>query len=91
MAVGSYPLGSSWVGALDMAGNVWEWVADYYENDYYSASPRENPQGPADGFSKVVRGGSWNTVDKLLRSANRLKYVPTISFSFVGFRCAWSP
>jgi formylglycine-generating enzyme required for sulfatase activity/tRNA A-37 threonylcarbamoyl transferase component Bud32 len=62
--VGSFPEGASWVGALDMAGNVWEWVADWYDAEYYARSPRENPTGPEDGDYRVQRGGSWgNSVD----------------------------
>jgi len=58
-AVGSCPAGASWCGAQDLAGNVWEWVADWYESDYYSVSPYSNPPGPASGTSKVLRGGGW--------------------------------
>jgi formylglycine-generating enzyme required for sulfatase activity len=59
--VGAYPQGASPYGALDMAGNVWEWVADWYGEDYYRESPGENPLGPASGTNRVVRGGSWAT------------------------------
>jgi formylglycine-generating enzyme required for sulfatase activity len=58
--VGSYPKGASPYGALDMAGNVWEWVADWYDAAYYAGSPRSNPTGPADGEYRVLRGGCWN-------------------------------
>jgi formylglycine-generating enzyme required for sulfatase activity len=57
--VGSYPLGASPYGALDMAGNVWEWVNDWYDSGYYSVSPYSNPQGPDSGIYRVLRGGSW--------------------------------
>ncbi len=58
--VGSYPSGASPYGALDMAGNVWEWVADWYDSGYYGNAPSENPQGPSSGGYRVLRGGSMN-------------------------------
>jgi formylglycine-generating enzyme required for sulfatase activity len=60
--VGSYPLGASPYGALDMAGNVWEWVNDWYSSSYYSVSPYANPPGPETGSFRVVRGGSWSII-----------------------------
>jgi formylglycine-generating enzyme required for sulfatase activity len=57
--VGSYPAGASLYGVLDMAGNVWEWVADWYDPGYYSQSPTRNPPGPDSGELRVLRGGSW--------------------------------
>ena len=59
-AVGSYPAGASPYGALDMAGNVWEWVNDWYDGSYYSSSPGSNPPGPATGSYRVLRGGDWS-------------------------------
>ena len=53
--VGSYPLGKSIYGAFDMVGNVWEWVADWYNKDYYAQSPELNPRGPENGEYRVVR------------------------------------
>lgn len=57
--VGSYPAGASPYGALDMVGNVWEWVSDYYQADYYQKSVLENPTGPEKGVYRMVRGGAW--------------------------------
>jgi len=85
--VGSYPAGSSPYGVLDMAGNVWEWVSDWYDQDFYSQSPRRNPAGPPSGSSRVLRGGSWEDDTDLLRSANRNFNDPLISTETWGFRC----
>ena len=88
--VGSYPEGASPYGALDMAGNVWEWVNDWYQEDYYSQSPGSNPQGPATGESRVLRGGSWYRDDYLVRSARRDYVFPGLWIGDVGFRCVRS-
>jgi formylglycine-generating enzyme required for sulfatase activity len=90
-AVGSYPLGISPYGALDMAGNVFEWVADRYDTGYYSVSPYNNPSGPNFGQSRSVRGGSWTTTDDFLRMANRSSEVSEYWDLTLGFRCALSP
>lgn len=87
VAVGSYPNGTSWVGALDMAGNVWEWTNDWYDNDYYEISPTENPAGPSNGTGKVLRGGGWNNTASFVRAANHNAYPPTVSGNSFGFRC----
>ncbi|MFZ5820350.1 MAG: formylglycine-generating enzyme family protein, partial [Chloroflexota bacterium] len=86
--VGSYTSGKSRYGALDMAGNVWEWVADWYSDTYYSNSPSTNPMGPASGKLKVLRGGSWSVSVNVVRSSNRYNFDPTTSSSDMGFRCA---
>jgi formylglycine-generating enzyme required for sulfatase activity len=71
--VGSYPAGISPFGALDMAGNVWEWVADYYQGNYYANSPAENPAGPNGSISllHVIRGGGYQDDPISLRVSNR--------------------
>jgi len=86
--VGSYPAGASYFGALDMAGNVWEWVGDWYEGDYYSDLPVSNPTGPSSGTEKVQRGGAWFLEEDLLRTAFRGRHAPFETDSYVGFRCA---
>ena len=91
-AVGSYPVGASPYGALDMAGNVWEWVNDWYDGSYYSSSPDSNPQGPAAGTYRVLRGGGWTATGGSLRAASRYYYrSPTYQISGIGFRCAAAP
>ena len=84
--VGSFPGGESWVGALDMAGNVWEWVADWYAEDFYSRSPDANPTGPTSGDVRVVRGGSWFSNHRYARCAFRGWSNPGGRHNFIGFR-----
>ena len=91
-AVGSYPAGASPYGALDMAGNVWEWVNDWYSAIYYRVSPSSNPPGPATGTIRVLRGGSWANCDATsLRTARRGSYTPADGLRNIGFRCAATP
>jgi len=88
--VGSYPAGASPYGALDMAGNVWEWVNDWHSSSYYSVSPYSNPTGPATGSIKVIRGGSMGENWHHLRSASRNPPPPEAYNDNIGFRCAAS-
>jgi formylglycine-generating enzyme required for sulfatase activity len=86
--VSGYEAGMSPYGLYNMAGNASEWVADWYDERYYAASPKSNPQGPARGQQKVLRGGSVGDSASLLKAASRESYFPTDTGPYVGIRCA---
>lgn len=88
--VGSYPDGASFYGVLDMSGNVWEWVADWYDKAYYQTSPSSNPLGPESGELRVLRGGSWFNLDHDVSSSQRYMNGPRFNLSRIGFRCSQS-
>ncbi|MDT3776173.1 formylglycine-generating enzyme family protein [Nitrospira sp. MA-1] len=86
--VGIYEKGKSPYGIYDVAGNVWEWVADWYEADYYSKSPARNPPGPETGTYKVLRSSGWQGETPQVRIFTRIKSLPTDRNNSTGFRCA---
>ena len=88
--VGGYPTGASPYGALDMSGNVYEWGNDWYDLDYYSVSPYENPQGPPSGEYRVMRGGSFYNMWYSVRASSRAAMAPDDTYVLTGFRCAVS-
>jgi len=88
--VGKREAGKSPYGVFDMAGNVWEWTADWYAADYYARSPTVDPQGPGTGTLKVMRGGCWVSGANSLRSACRKAELPSLWAPNVGFRCVYS-
>lgn len=87
--VGARPAGQSPYGLADMAGNVWEWTADWYEAGYYSRSPEDDPAGPDSGHLKVMRGGCWVSGASSLRSTCRKAELPSLWAPNVGFRCVY--
>jgi formylglycine-generating enzyme required for sulfatase activity len=81
--------GASPYGALDMAGNIWEWTADYYAEDYYKSSPAQNPAGPATGDGRVLRGGSWDLEARFSRTTQRMLFPPAVTGVVFGIRCGY--
>lgn len=85
--VDRYPSGGSPYGVMDMAGNLWEWVNDWFQGNYYSVSPYSNPTGPSSGTKKVLRGGAFGSGWSDVRVAARGEYLPSSGYDSVGFRC----
>ncbi len=89
--VNAYPNGLSPYNIYNMAGNVSEWVYDWYQPDYYTQqinNPVPNPNGPISGLERVHRGGSWDTAPLFLRTVHRLSWPPNSGSASIGFRCA---
>ncbi|HNT53901.1 MAG TPA: SUMF1/EgtB/PvdO family nonheme iron enzyme [Anaerolineaceae bacterium] len=87
--VGSFPDGASPYGALDMAGNVYEWVSDYWADHYIvEKTPTPNPTGPKSGQYRIVRGGSWNYEKLRCQTTDRFKSGQDFQSGYIGFRCA---
>ena len=85
--VGSYPPNA--LGLYDMSGNIGEWTADWYAEDYYKKSQEKNPKGPSSGEKKVVRGGTWDNYKTGLEAASRANYSPKSGgIATLGVRCA---
>jgi len=95
---GHYPGGASPYGLLDMEGNAWEWVNDWYDASYYSVAPVNNPSGPVSGINRVMRGGAWTVfhtypgaTDHYRLLTHRYGVSPDYQGHDAGFRCAWTP
>ena len=86
--VGTHPLGGTLNGIHDLAGNIAEWVFDWYDTKYYERSVYKNPRGPKNGRYHVIRGGAWNSMGNYLRSSSRYGYNDANDFYGIGCRCA---
>ena len=89
--IGSFPVGASWCGALDLAGNVWQWCQDWYGEKYYGVSPGTDPPGPDGGEDRVVRGGSFYKGESGCRSVHRSHCPPETRYNSFGFRVSRTP
>jgi len=85
----THPVGSkrpNGLGLFDMTGNLWQWCSDWFDEEYYRHSPEKNPQGPASGNNRVLRGGSWNDAAASSRASERWSYLPVSSYYNFGLR-----
>ncbi len=86
--VGAAPAGGSPFGALDLAGNAFEWCSDWYSPNAYAGGPTRDPSGPEKGTLRVIRGGSWISLPDACRSSARTAFRPESRSTMLGFRVA---
>ena len=91
MPVAQKTSGASPFGLLDMAGNAFEWCADWYSASYYASAPAVDPKGPATGKLRVIRGGAWISLPDACRCATRASFRPESAGTLIGFRVAMIP